>query len=72
VPNELCNPVQKKFRDIVDPVTNPAAHLVCFRIGNPFTAVAPFTKNQFGMAQLSVTQVSALCLPSFKKEVPTA
>lgn len=71
LPTTLCNPVQKRILDHVSQVTNPPAHLVCFKTTNPFTALAPFTKNQFGQAQLNVTQVSVLCLPSFKQEVPT-
>src|ERR1700689_1202950 len=63
-----CNPVVKilpsgkKF-----PVTNPAAHLLCFKMSaatQPTPAVV--VTNQFGSATLIPGQPNLLCLPSWK------
>jgi hypothetical protein len=69
VPTVHCNPVVKilpsgkKF-----PITNPAAHLLCFQM-TP-AAVQPTPKvivsNQFGSAELIPSQPNLLCLPSWK------
>ena len=64
-----CNPVQKTLPSgQVTPVSNPAAHLLCWSIT---TSVQPAAKvvvnNQFGTAQLNVGQPKTLCLPSWKR-----
>jgi hypothetical protein len=87
----LCNPTVKihgetatsaanDLGDIVTPITNPDAHLVCYRIisppRTPTTSAFPFAArqggrgvevlNQFGKEELKVTQPVVLCVPSTK------
>ena len=67
-PTVHCNPVEKILPDgQVVPITNPAAHLLCFPImqrlqRTPNVQVA----NQFGTADLMLTQPNQLCLPTWK------
>ncbi len=69
-----CNPVAKTVSLPAGPVTtqitNPAAHLLCFKI-KPNTAPVqtPFTvkvTNQFGTAVLVTKAPTLLCVPSWK------
>jgi len=69
IPARLCLPTQKTINGVVTPITNLAAHLLCFNIKSP---EPPYTgtvwdENQFGMAAMTVGPVNQLCLPSFKK-----
>lgn len=63
-----CNPVKKilptgKFF----PITNPNAHLACFRITAAKQATPTVVvTNQFGRAKLRTGQPNLLCLPSWK------
>jgi hypothetical protein len=64
-----CNPVQKTLPSgAVYKIINPAAHLLCFTIT---TTKQPqhlvFASNQFGVADLNVSQPNLLCLPSWKR-----
>jgi hypothetical protein len=64
-----CNPAEKILPSgKVFPITYPAGHLACYRIGGfakqptPDVAVA----NQFGKAVLGLKQPTLLCLPTWK------
>jgi hypothetical protein len=64
-----CNPVTKMLAGgPVYKVINPAAHLLCFVFR---TTKQPqhlvFAANQFGVADLNVSQPNLLCLPSWKR-----
>jgi hypothetical protein len=67
-----CNPVVKRLPTGASfPITNPAAHLLCFSIQAPQTSDAPITvrvTNQFGSGLLKTEAALAnlLCLPSWK------
>jgi hypothetical protein len=62
-----CNPVQKSVPTHVSKITNPNAHLLCWRITAPAqpTHVVRVT-NQFGQAVLQTGQPTQVCLPSWK------
>ena len=66
-----CNPVQKTINLPAAPrvykITNPDAHLACFRITAPTqpTRIVRVT-NQFGRGTLTVGQPQILCLPTWK------
>jgi hypothetical protein len=64
----LCNPTIKVLpTGAVVPVTNPRAHLACFRITAPHQPVhVVAVTNQFGQATLATGQPNLLCLPSWK------
>jgi hypothetical protein len=66
----LCNPVSKNGGAL----RRPAAHLVCYTIrdvADPKTR--PVTiRNQFGVARLRAKKARQLCVPSFKRDQPTA
>ena len=63
-----CNPVQKTLpTGQVFPITNPNAHLACFKITEPTQSAPTVTvTNQFGAATLLPGQPNLLCLPSWK------
>jgi hypothetical protein len=64
----LCNPVKKTVvGGETFPITNPRAHLVCYKITEP-TQPTPtvVVTNQFGSARLVPRQPNLLCLPSWK------
>jgi len=64
-----CNPVEKILpTGQVVPITNPAAHALCFAITPPKTQPAPLVTvtNQFGSAKLQPGQPNLLCLPTWK------
>jgi len=65
---EHCNPVQKKLpRHRVTPISNPAAHLLCWSITTSNQATFTVDElNQFGTAQLTTGQPDSLCLPTWK------
>ena len=49
------------------PITNPRAHLACFKITAPRQPVHLVTvSNQFGKAPMTTGQPNLLCLPSWK------
>jgi hypothetical protein len=63
-----CNPVVKTLPSgMVFPITNPNAHLACFKLTAPTqpTPVVVVT-NQFGSAKLQPGQPNMLCLPTWK------
>jgi hypothetical protein len=65
-----CNPVEKILpTGQVFPITNPAAHILCFPITPPTTQPTPPVQvaNQFGTADLQPGQPNLLCLPTWKK-----
>ncbi len=66
-----CNPVQKTVTTSSGPkvtkITNPAAHLACFKIAAPTQATHEVVvTNQFGSGTLDVGQPQVLCLPTWK------
>lgn len=66
-----CNPVEKIVVNSpghqVFPITNPAAHLLCFRMAAPTQAAHEVqVTNQFGTGLLTTGQPNLLCLPSWK------
>jgi hypothetical protein len=63
-----CNPVVKTLPSGQHfPVTNPRAHLLCYKITAPKQpAPAVVVSNQFGSAKLTPGQPNLLCLPSWK------
>jgi hypothetical protein len=76
----LCNPTVKVHIETVAgaagerevPITNPDAHLVCYRILTPNVSPnrAVQVRNQFDKDVLKVAQPVLLCVPS-RKQVPT-
>jgi hypothetical protein len=67
LPKDHCNPVRKVDNTGDYPISNPAAHLLCF----PYTAAGQPSKtfdvqNQFGKATLTLKNSSELCLPTWK------
>jgi hypothetical protein len=70
-----CNPTEKLHGTVVTPVKSPAEHLVCYYVTKTsLPDVRPlFTRNQFGVEQLTTTTADILCVPSRKlsfAEVP--
>ncbi len=67
-----CNPVEKIVGSTVTPITNPNAHLVCFRFTAPTQPVHMVqVTNQFSQPGvpspiLDTGQPSRLCLPTWK------
>jgi hypothetical protein len=66
---DLCNPVQKGRSTVA--ISNPSAHLVCYREAAPQTSPPPVgptvrIRNQLGNDILRVGAPTALCLPSSK------
>ncbi len=64
-----CNPVIKTLPDgKTFKVTNPKAHLLCFKLAAATPQPAPnvLVTNQFGSAALATGQPNLLCLPSWK------
>jgi hypothetical protein len=66
-----CNPVQKTVTTSsgskVTKITNPAAHLACFKITAPTQETHEVVvTNQFGSGTLEVGQPKLLCLPTWK------
>jgi hypothetical protein len=48
------------------PISNPAAHLLCFTVSQTPVISPIWDQNQFGTGELSISTVSTLCLPSSK------
>jgi hypothetical protein len=75
-PELLCNPTELDG----DPITSPTCHLVCYRIkdveGQPEFVPVPVTvRDEFYDRSInpfrgSCRQISLLCVPSLKKELP--
>ena len=64
-----CNPTMKILpTGQVFPITNPNAHLACFKITPPTPQPTPTVSvtNQFGTATLIPSQPNLLCVPSWK------
>ena len=64
-----CNPVEKILpTGQIVPITNPNAHLACFKITPPSTQPTPTVQvtNQFGTGILIPSQPNLLCVPSWK------
>lgn len=72
VPPIHCNPVKKTIVNPAGnrtfPITNQAAHLLCFHMAaaKPQPTPKVIVTNQFGSAQLIPGQPNLLCLPSWK------
>lgn len=69
VPAIHCNPVVKILpTGLRFPITNPAAHLLCFHMAaaKPQPTPTVTVTNQFGSANLVPGQPNLLCLPSWK------
>jgi sugar lactone lactonase YvrE len=66
--DQHCNPVEKIMPGGHDfPITNPSAHLLCWKITAGTTKQPPVTvTNQFGAGTLSLGDASQLCLPTWK------
>ena len=66
--DQHCNPVEKILPDGQHfPITNPSAHLLCWKITAGTTKQPPVTvTNQFGAGTLSLGDASQLCLPTWK------
>jgi hypothetical protein len=66
-PVQHCNPVEKILGGQTFSITNPSAHLLCWKITAGTTKQPPVTvSNQFGSASLSLGSASQLCLPTWK------
>jgi hypothetical protein len=66
-PKLHCNPTYKVVPTGFFPITNPEAHLLCFKITESTQPTPRVTvTNQFGQAQLQPAQPNLLCLPSWK------
>jgi hypothetical protein len=65
-PTQLCVPTQKTIGKKVTPVTNPAAHLLCFAVSQTPLRSPLWDKNQFGVGEVSIQNTATLCLPTFK------
>jgi hypothetical protein len=66
-PKLLCLPTQKTLpTGQVFPISNPEAHLLCFKV-SPTPIINPvFDQNQFGTGVVNIMKTKFLCLPSFK------
>ncbi|MGD0880519.1 MAG: prealbumin-like fold domain-containing protein [Acidimicrobiales bacterium] len=69
-----CNPVQKTVgtatNQTVTPIVNPVAHLLCFSILKAPTQPTYNVQvtNQFGIADMTTSKPTSLCVPSWKEE----
>ena len=64
----LCNPVVKVHANILTPVLNPDAHLVCYVIkGAPLPYKLMRIRNQFGIEYLRLRYAQEICVPSEKE-----
>jgi hypothetical protein len=62
-----CNPVQKTVATHVAKITNPNAHLLCWKIVAPTQPARTVqVTNQFGQAKLKTGAATQVCLPSWK------
>jgi hypothetical protein len=68
-----CNPVEKLHGTVLTPVKRPTEHLVCYYVTRAsLPDVRPFfTRNQFGVEQLSTNTADILCVPSRKLSFTT-
>jgi hypothetical protein len=67
-PTQLCVPTQKMVKGAIKgPITNPAAHLLCFPVTKTPVITPIWDQNQFGQGMLDVTKTNSLCLPSDKR-----
>jgi hypothetical protein len=67
-PTELCVPTQKTVKGAIKgPITNPAAHLLCFPVTKTPVKSPIADQNQFGTGLLNVANTATLCLPSDKR-----
>ena len=64
-PELFCNPVDKNDEGISD----PTAHLTCYKIKEDDKKRQVLIENQFGEQTLKVTKPKLLCVPSKKIEV---
>jgi len=69
-PKLLCVPTEKILpTGAITPITNPSAHLMCFKVTQtPFPPMV-FDQNQFGTAQVNLLKTNLLCLPSSKRVI---
>jgi hypothetical protein len=61
-----CNPAQKTVPTHLTRVTNPNAHLLCWRMSTTQPSVTVVVSNQFGKATLKTGAGIQVCLPSWK------
>jgi hypothetical protein len=62
-----CNPAQKTVGAKVFKITNPAGHLLCWKIVAPTQPARTVqVTNQFGSAKLKTGAATQLCLPTWK------
>jgi len=63
-----CNPVQKTVRTRVTRITNPQAHLLCWRISGTTRqpSATVIVTNQFGKGELKTAPPNQVCVPSWK------
>jgi sugar lactone lactonase YvrE len=65
-PFQHCNPVEKILSNQTFPITNPNAHLLCWKISGDTSKPQEEANNQFGSADLALGPADQLCLPSWK------
>lgn len=67
----FCNPVEKQDENGLFPITDPEAHLVCYRIVKtpPNPPITVLAQDQFGFWQSVLADAEYLCVPSFKTGV---
>ncbi len=62
-----CNPAQKTVSTHVSKITNPNAHLLCWKIVAPTQPARTVqVTNQFGTARLKTGAATQVCLPTWK------
>ena len=62
-----CNPAQKTVGTRIFKITNPNAHLLCFKIVAPTQPARTVqVTNQFGSAKLKTGAATQVCLPTWK------
>ncbi len=66
VPEFFCNPVEKQHAGAVTPITNPQAHLTCYRILGPAPKRRVQLHNQLEDRMLRIRHPRLLCVPSNK------
>jgi hypothetical protein len=70
--NLLCLPTSKALSPLVGPTTidNGVSHLVCFALKvGAVRAPTVFDQNQFGTGEVTIKQLTELCVPSTKEVV---
>jgi hypothetical protein len=68
-PKLLCVPTEKIVNGVTTPITNPTAHLLCFKVTQTRFPPMVFDQNQFGTGQVDLLKTNLLCLPSSKRVI---